>query len=452
MRESVFSSFRDPAGFVFREKGVLRRQINPVYFEEFRLLYESGLHDHLVNGGMMVSSRIRSRTPDAIITEPEEIPLITYPYEWSFSMLKDAALLTLRIQKTANRFGMSLKDASAYNIQFRNGKPILIDTLSLEKLDEEKPWCAYLQFCRHFLAPLLLASYTDFRLCGLLREHVDGIPLDLASRLLPFRTYWEPHVLLHLHLHARMQKKHQKDCGLPRNRSLRQTALQREGVLNHLTSAVSRLKWRVPETEWKDYYTFTNYSDEAFRHKKEIVKHFLEILSPATLWDLGANNGEFTRLAAARGCSCAAFDIDPAAVEKNYRDIRESGESNLLPLLQDLCNPSPAVGWSLRERMSLTERGRPDAVMALALVHHLAISNNLPFTKLADFFAGLSDSLIIEFVPRIDSKVEMLLSSRKDIFSDYNEKNFERAFGRYFRIVECCRVRESMRSLYLMKK
>ena len=277
---------------------------------------------------------------------------------------------------------MSLKDGTAYNIQFRNGKPLLIDTLSFERYPEGQPWVAYRQFCQHFLAPLALASYSDVRLSQLLRVHLDGIPLDLASRLLPLQTRFRFSLLTHLHLHAKAQT-HFADK--PPRRSYRRVSRTAFlGLIENLESCVRALSWSPPKNEWSAYYGSTNYSSEALWHKQQLVAGFLDRMrpKPKMVWDLGANTGLFSRLASNRGMATIAFDQDPACVEENYQVCRQRGEPNILPLLIDLTNPSPNLGWHSRERMSLLERGSPDAILALALIHHLAIANNLPLSLL----------------------------------------------------------------------
>jgi ribosomal protein L11 methylase PrmA len=386
------------------------------------------------------------------VLKPERIPFISYPYEWSFSQLKHAALATLEVQKKSLDRGMSLKDCSAYNIQFRRGKPILIDTLSFERYEEGKPWVAYRQFCQHFLAPLALMSYTNIRLSQLLRVHIDGVPLDLASLLLPLHTRLKFSLLSHIHLHARTQK-HFAHKPVPASRhKLSRPALL--GLIDSLESAVQKLSWRPQGTEWASYYSGTNYGTEAFQHKKQLVAEFLEKMRPPPhiVWDLGANTGLFSRIPSAKGILTISFDVDPACVEQNYLECVKTAEAHILPLLVDLTNPSPSLGWGNQERTSLLDRGPADAVLALALIHHLAISNNVPFHRIAEFFGQTCQSLIIEFVPKSDSQVEVLLSSREDIFTDYTQPAFERAFSQYFVIRGTAKVRQSERTLYWMEK
>ena len=453
----VSSSFRDPSGFVFRRNGVYFRQVNRSYQDEYDLLLRSGLYENLVSDGLLISHReTKARSPEPClaykILQPDPITTISHPYEWCFSQLKDAARITLKIQKRALNRGMSLKDCSAYNIQFQEGHPVLIDTLSFEKYTEGIPWVAYRQFCQHFLAPLALMSHTDVRLSQLLRVYVDGVPLDLASRLLPWRTRAILTLLVHLHLHAAAQKRYAgaRVAEVGGGRRMPKTALL--GLIDNLRRAVEKLSWKPTSTSWVDYYDTHAYAPDTLEHKRMLVDEFLAGVQPKGVWDLGANTGLFSRLASARGIPTVAFDLDPGAVELNYLECISKGEHNLLPLVLDLTNPSPSLGWENRERSSFFERGPVDMVMALALIHHLAISNNVPLADLAAFFGRLSHWLIIEFVPKEDAQVTRLLANREDIFPEYTSEAFERAFSRVFTIHRAEPLRGSGRRIYLMEQ
>lgn len=449
------ASFRDPSGFVFTRDGILYRQVNHAYQEEYERLYSTGLYQDLAGKGLLVQHQeapVPPQEPDLAykVICPERVPFISYPYEWSFSQLKDAALATLEIQQRALEHNMSLKDASAYNIQFLGGRPVLIDTLSFEAYREGEPWIAYRQFCQHFLAPLALMAYRDVRLSQLMRVYIDGVPLDLVSKLLPLRTRLDFNLSMHIHLHAAAQQRYSDKALDPAARARKINRVSILGLIDSLKSAVRKLSWK-PAGEWAEYYQDTNYTPQAIEHKRQVVGNFLERLQPASVWDLGANTGLFSRLASDRGVFTVAFDVDPGAVEKNYQSCKENGEKSLLPLVLDLTNPSPAIGWQNDERMSVFERGPADVVMGLALIHHIAISNNVPLDRLASFFSSLGRFLILEFVPKNDSQVQRLLSTRADIFPDYHAAGFETAFSRYFKILECVDVKDSQRRLYLME-
>ena len=455
-KERLAASFRDPNGFLFQHNGCLYRQVNHSYAPHFDKLMASGLYAQLIDAGLLIP-HVETDGPSpepklaSKIIQPEPVAFISYPYEWSFSQLKDAALTTLRIQQAAMAAGMVLKDASAYNIQFHRGRPLLIDTLSFEIYQEGQPWVAYRQFCQHFLAPLALMAHKDVRLSQLLRVYIDGVPLDLASRLLPWRTKLSFSLLSHIHLHASAQKRYadQPEQGNTQ-RQLSQRSLA--GVIDSLHTAVSKLTWEASGTEWADYYAATNYTDSAADHKAHLVEEYLAQTPAKTVWDLGANTGRYSRIAAAQGLNTVAFDIDPAAVERGYLAVKDAEVANLLPLLLDLTNPSPGLGWHHRERSSLQARANADVVMALALVHHLAIGNNVPLPHIADFLADLAPWLIIEFVSKEDSQVQRLLATREDIFPHYTRAGFESAFSQRYVIHRQKAITDAGRVLYLMER
>ncbi len=453
VNQVVPSSFRDPSGFVFYREGIIYRQVNEIYKDNYDQLIGSGLYKKLVNNNLLISheeveTSYKYNEKAYKVIKPEVVNFISYPYEWCFSQLKNAALATLQIQKHALNHGMTLKDCSAYNIQFINNKPVFIDTLSFEKYQDGSPWVAYKQFCQHFLAPLALAAYKDIRLNKLLQVYLDGIPLDMASELLPSNSMLNYHLYLHLQLHSKAQKKHVMVA--PDKRKVKVSEKSLFGIIDSLETAVKKINWNPHSTYWVDYYDNTNYDSGSFDHKKEVVSEFLDEIKPKKVWDLGANTGVFSRIASSKGIKTLSFDIDPGAVEKNYIACLTENTTNLLPLLIDLTNPSPSLGWANEERMSIAERGPVEMVLALALIHHLAIANNTPLEKISDFFARICKWLIVEFVPKKDSQVERLLSSRVDIFHDYNQQNFELEFGKRFRIKDLVKVNNSDRYLYLM--
>lgn len=453
----IHSSFRDPSGFLFKRNDVVFRQINQKYAAEYSFLMDSGLYHKLIKAGLLIPHTevdISPVEPDVAykVIQPDQVRFISYPYEWSFSQLKDAALATLSIQKRALKLGMSLKDASAYNIQFHNGKPILIDTLSFEIYKEGEPWVAYKQFCQHFLAPLALMAKKDVRLGQMLRIYIDGIPLDLASNLLPFHTRLNLGLMLHIYLHAKAQTRFaEKNLNeSPGKKEMSKQAFL--GLIGSLKNTIKKLTWKPSGTEWGNYYEITNYSDTAFLHKKQLVAEWVKEIHPKQVWDLGANNGTFSRLASEQGAFVVSFDIDPVAVEQNYLQMKTAKEKNILPLLLDLTNPSPAIGWHNRERESFIERAPVEMVFALALIHHLIISNNTPVHTLVNFFNELGKWLLIEYIPKSDIQAQKLLQNRKDIFDQYTQEDFERFFEERYSIHKKEKINDSQRYLYLMGK
>jgi len=456
------SSFRDPSGFLFRDgDSVLLRQVNPHGERDYATLMGSGLYDELTQKAMLVAHEevplSCAATPGAVrVLQPRELSFTFYPYEWCFSQLKQAALLTLDIQRIALEHGMILKDGSAYNVQFDGVEPIFIDTLSFECYSEGQVWPGYSQFCRHFIAPLALMAKCCAELVKLLQVRIDGVDLGLASRLLPGRTVLSPGLFLHVHANARFCKVFSDTSRgerfseqIVRRRVSREALL---GMVGSLKRCVSRLSWTIGDTEWGDYYRHTSYACDAFEKKKAEVKRFLESIRPRTVLDLGANTGVFSRLAAEGGARVWAVDGDPACVEQCYRSCRNDGVDGILPLYVDLSCPTPATGWALGERRSFPDRVASDVVLALALVHHLAIGNNLPLPAIARFLCSLGDWLIIEFVPKSDSQTQRLLRSRVDIFPDYHVGGFRHAFAPHFDTVAETTVGDSGRDLFLMRR
>ncbi|MCB9240008.1 MAG: SAM-dependent methyltransferase [Flavobacteriales bacterium] len=452
MKNKHAASFRDPDGFIFSHNGEIHRQITPRGLTDYKAFMASGLYSTLVGKKYLIPHEEldQSLAGDGLTIKPEQLTFISQPYEWCFAQLKDAALLTLYSQMEALKAGFSLKDATAYNVQFHNGRPVFIDTLSFEPYDEGKPWVAYKQFCQHFLAPLALAAHVDVRSIKLFQNFIDGVPLDLASAMLKGKKRFDLGLLTHIHWHAKTQLKY-ADKQTNSTKSGNVSKMGMLGLIDNLTGAIKKLKWNPAGTEWGDYYSFTNYNDDSFQHKKEIVQSWLSEDGPALVWDLGANDGTFSSLASAQGRKTVAWDIDPIAVEKNYRRSRKDKEANMLPLILDLTNPSPAIGWGHTERQSLEQRGPADTVMALAIIHHLAISNNVPLERIAEYFAKLGKTLIIEFVPKGDSQVNILLATREDIFDQYDESGFEKAFTNYFTILQKEPVRGTKRTMYHLK-
>lgn len=452
-KNALEASFRDPSGFVFKKNAQVYRQVNQSYRDEYDLLMQSGLYLQLKDEHLLIEHHktdIKPDEPGYLVIKPRQLPFISYPYEWSFSALKDAALLTLKIQKAALSYEMSLKDASAYNVQFIDSKPIFIDTLSFEKFNAAKPWVAYRQFCQHFLAPLALMAYNDLYLGSFSKNYIDGIPLDLATHLLPAKTKYKLGLGVHLHMHAKSQATHTDPKIHERRQNFGKTKML--GIIDSLESTVRSLHPPKQKTTWGEYYTFTNYQASAFKNKFKIIDQWIAKLKPKSVWDAGANDASFSRLASKKGIFTLASDIDPIAIEVAYRKNKSENDQNLLPLVIDLTNPSPAIGWANQERDSFISRCNFDLSMCLAFIHHLSIANNLPFSYVAELFYKTSKNLIIEFVPKKDSKAAHLLASREDIFAEYNEAAFEKAFSEFFKIIDKKKVQGSLRILYLMKR
>jgi hypothetical protein len=447
-------SFRDPAGFVYYKDGELNRQVNRVYREHYDQLLSSGLYQELVDAGLLIRHEelsCEAADPELAykVLRPERVEFISYPFEWCFSAFRDAALVCLEIQRRALEHGMTLKDCSGYNIQFHRGRALLIDTLSFE-INRGEAWAGYRQFCEHFLGPLALMSLVDHRLVGLARATVGGVPIDLAARALPWHSRLRWGLGIHLHLHSLLQLRH-GNSQVSANGSGRLKAEAQLGLVDSLQSTIRRLRWKPPRGQWGAYYDEHTYTPEEFQKKARLVKDFLQQSAAATVWDLGANTGYFSNLACELGLTVVAFESDPACVERNYLEAKKRGETRLLPLIQDLFNPTPPFGWRNDERASIFDRGRPDVVLALALVHHLALVGNQPLENLAAFFAQLAPWLVIEFVPEDDPQAQSLRDQRRGIHHPYNRSHFESCMGAHFTILKAEPVSKSGRTLYFMR-
>ncbi|HEY0058603.1 MAG TPA: hypothetical protein VGB56_05675 [Flavisolibacter sp.] len=442
------ASFRDPSGFIFSYDGLIYRQVNLVYRTHYEQLMRGGLYRELVAREWLIPHDVVELPlshPEAYIyLKPEQVPFISYPYEWSFDMLKDAALLTLNIAVAALKYGMTLKDASAYNVQYHKGKMTFIDTLSFEIWDRTKPWSPYRQFCEHFLAPLALMHHTKAPMQGMQLGYPDGIPLPLASALLPWKTKWNLHLYLHIHLNGAVKGNNTS------NKKVTFTEQKMKNILSSLEAAVSPLRLDQKGT-WSDYYSEANERDGYVTNKQAIVENWLERETCKTAFDAGANDGTFSRSLAKKGIAVLSADGDHGAVNSLYKTLK-SAPAPVHPLLFDLANPSPAIGVNNTERSSLTSRLHVDLVMALAVIHHLAIGRNIPFERIAALFAGLGNTLIIEFVPKEDPKVQGMLETKPDVYDWYNEGGFRSAFGKRFNFVREEKVAPSARTLFLLQR
>ncbi len=452
-RARLGSSFRDPSGYVFADKGVLKRTISSSYEPIYRQIQQSGLYDRLITDSLLIPHRElkRSNKRNTLVILPDIVPFISYPYEWCMSQLQDAALLTLKIQGIALTYGFTLKDASAYNIQFYKGKPVLIDTLSFEPYTEGAPWVGYRQFCMHFLMPLLLMNRKSADLGKLFITYLDGIPLPLGSSLLPKTTYLSPSLFAHVHLHAMMEQKNASGAPSKHSRgSLSKDAFVT--LINNLETTIRRLRPRASKSQWSTYTESHSYGQSGYREKQNIVDTIIRRLKVKTALDIGANTGDFSRLCTAHGINSIAIDNDNSCIEKLYQSDKRGGETNCLPLCVDITNPSPAIGWENNERTAFLDRANVDLVLALALIHHIAIGNNVPFDRIAHLMSRLGRYLIIEFVPKTDAMVQQMLNRREDVFANYTKNLFEKEFAVYFRIGSAFPVLNTARVIYLMER
>jgi hypothetical protein len=450
------ASFRDPSGYVIQENGKLLRVINPIYFPQYHQLTNSGFYEKLFKARLLISHEEIDSNQEKITIRPEFIPFITYPYEWSFEMYKHAALHTLKVHRAALSNGFILKDASAYNITFHNGKPVFIDSLSFDFYEEDTPWRAFKQFITHFLGPLLLAKYHGMAMLNLMQNHIDGIPVKTIASLLPFKTKFNSTIYTNIHLLAKLEARYSEDYKAESKISKLSKKAQ-NNIIENLYDFIKKLSVNE-KTEWGDYYTKTNYKDAAFKQKASLIKEWAVALKAKKIVDIGGNDGTFGRELIDMAEIILVSDIDANAVDFNYKQIQKNKETNILPFVCDVLQPAPAIGFNNSERSSLINRLKDlnlDLTMALALIHHITLSGNVPFLKSAEFFASFSENLILEFPTRDDTWVKSLLVRKREFinhFDFYNEENFESAYSNYFEIIKKETISDSQRVLYLLKR
>jgi len=448
------ASYRDPSGFIFEHEGKIYRQVNKSYAASFEQLHNSGLYQQLVSKGDLIAhteTNINiSGSRDWFTTLlPEQLPFISYPYEWCFDQLRDAALLTLSINRSSMEQGMILKDATPYNIQFLHGRPVFIDTLSFDRYEADQPWIAYRQFCENFLFPLYLEHYLGIDCIPWLRNYLDGIPVDTTARLLPWKSKWNLGVRLHVLLQNKIKQAGQGN-GSQKIVFSKQKMLH---LLQHLESIVANIKPGYPsQSNWSNYYEETILGQDYLKEKEKIFMKMLGLLNYSTVADLGANDGHFSTMLAKSSKLVIAIDSDSRCINRLYQRCKTESVKNIVPLVNDLSNPSPSLGFNNKERESLGKRIKADLVVALALIHHLAISKNLPLPMLANYFSSFSPQLIIEFVPKEDEKLKQLLSGRRDIFDHYTKDDFEKSFSDYYTILASETIPGTGRVLYCMKR
>ncbi|MBT3387704.1 MAG: class I SAM-dependent methyltransferase [Desulfobacula sp.] len=452
------ASFRDPSGQIFLRDDKIFRSIYSDGVEDFEAARQNSIYEESIQNGYLIEHTEASLTsaPEGSIycIEHPLIKMITYPWEWSFSMLKDAALLHLDMMDFLIPKGFWLRDANAFNVQCHNGKLLLIDTLSIGKRTENSPWVAYNQFCSHFLAPLAVAAYSDIRTLGLWRANINGYPLDLAARLLPTLKKYSPGLLMHLTMHAHFQKKSQKRQNLKtktttRPRKFNDLALS--GLINSLRKTISKIKINLKSEIWSEYDSIRTYQSDDVIIKTDFVRKIISRLLPETVWDLGGNTGEFSMTAAQGGAFVMSIDGDPACTEFIYQKRRsqKNGE-RILPITMDLANPSPSLGWESEERKSLTARGPADLVLSLALIHHLVFSSNIPLNRIAKWFAAIGKYCIVEYMPLDDPMVKTLTENRTE-HHPYSLEAFKSAFGIFFTELESMQLNNN-RILFFFKR
>jgi hypothetical protein len=434
------------------------RVLSAAGLDDWRALVESSLWRELQDEQLVVATEEADldAPPDLLAGEAagvlrhERVPLVSYPYEWPFSMLKDAALLQLELNRRALRAGLALKDATPYNVQWRGTRPVFIDVGSFERLRPEEPWAGYRQFCALFLYPLMLQAYKDLPFHAALRGSLDGIaPRDARAALAGER--FRKGVLSNVVLHARLESRYAGADGRELKREMRRAGFSTELLaanFDKLEKLVRGLEWKAGETAWTGYGQDNTYDDAAAASKAEFVREAAARRRSRLTWDVGCNDGRYARIAAESADLVVAFDADHATVDALYRRLRDEGREDVLPLVMSVTDPSPDLGWRGRERASLERRGTPELALCLAVVHHVCITGNVPVRELLDWLRSLDTALVIEFPDRTDPMVQRLLGGKRDGSNpDYDRAFFERALGERFAIDRSVPLTET-RTLY----
>jgi len=457
-------SFRDRDGRIYRLGDRVLRGISQSALEDFQKLQTARFYTRFLDKGQLVESRVLNpeevpfsgdiRQEWAAFLEHSRIPVISYPYEWTFGMLRDAALLQLELVEASIIEDMTLKDASPYNIQFVSGKPVFIDILSFETLQPGAPWSGYRQFCEMYLFPLMLQAYKGVHFQPMMRSAIDGVGLQTAGRLFGFRDRFRPGVLTHVWLQAKLDTRFGSTSQNVRS-ELKSAGFNKELILANvrkMKKLVKKLSWRGEGSEWGSYEEFHNYSESDHQLKEAFIGECVEASKASLVWDIGCNTGQFSKIAARTAGNVIAMDLDHFAVERLYRETRQDGTDHILTLVQNIADPSPDWGWRNSERTDLQSRARPDLVLCLALIHHIVISANIPLGEFVGWLADTSDQVIIEYVSRSDDKVEALLRNKEDKYSDYSRQNLESNLQQHYAIVRQLPLESGNRFLYWCAK
>lgn len=456
-------SFRDREGRVFRVGDQVFRGLSDTAKTEWEDLSQTDFYRELVGDGKLVStelldpSRLNEAMPFAkdwaAVVSHETIPFISYPYEWTFSMLKDAALLHLDILTAALEEDMICKDSSSYNVQWRGVAPVFIDIASFQKLEQGESWTGYLQFCELFLYPLILQAHRKIPFQPWLRGSIDGIKVNDIDSMFGWTHFTRPGVLAHVKLQAMFQRRF---GNTKRNvkEDVKKSGFSKKLIkdnLNSLTRIVNKLEPRKSDSVWVNYQNENTYTDEETREKKEFVESIAAIRRWGLVWDIGSNTGTYSRIAASHAHYVIAMDADCDTVDRLYRVLSTEKYTNITPLVMDIKDPSPNRGWRGRERKSISDRGNPELVLCLAVLHHIVIGANIPMSEFISWLAELGASVVIEFINKEDSMVQQLLRNKDDNYDDYEQKYFEKCLGDHFQVVKRKELQNGTRTLYFVQ-
>lgn len=467
-------SFKDPAGGVFFYKKKVYRSVSEDSAKFYQDFVSSDLFNELVSEKLFVSSNRVELDNDSTIVEKygckkeyfehDLIEFLSYPFEWSHSMLIDAGIHTLDLQERLLRKNLSLKDATPYNIQYNFSKPLFIDLCSVENVSKNGIWIAFNQFCQTFLYPLLMSEFGVCSLNSIFLSHMDGLTLDEAFGALKFRPFWKRGLIIDYFFPSIFLKlKHYKILNIGKKTTYTQrtvgnsTQIQLHTV-KRLKKGLLKISSKKNNSEWIDYTRSCSYNDEEYSVKQEFIESFLHKFLPSNVLDLGCNTGDFSIMAAKHGCKVISLDSDHECVNYLYNTSKEAN-FKILPLCINIANPSPSIGWLNNERPSFLERisGKFDCVFALALIHHLIITNRIPLIEVFHLLKNFtSNYIVIEYVGKEDKKFKELLFNRTENYDDFDIYQFEKTASIYFSIqkkVDIINQEKNIeRCLYLMKK
>jgi SAM-dependent methyltransferase len=453
-------SFRDPDSRVVRSEGRVFRVLSERGLADWRALSASPLLAQLVDERKLIGTREAGSVelgatglygPVAGVLEHDVVPFVSYPYEWTFGMLRAAALLQLELVRRSVEAGWMLKDSSPYNVQFVGARPVFVDVGSFEPLRDGEPWAGYRQFCMLFLYPLMVHAWKNVPFQPRLRGAIDGISPAEARNLLSGRDLFHRGVLTNVVLHNRLERRYATSTRDVKG-ELRRAGFRKELIVanvGRLERLVSRLRPRRSDSTWSDYGLTTTYSDEDAERKRRFVADAVRAESPRLVWDVGANEGRHSRDAAATAGYVVAMDADAVVADRLYAELEEERSEKILPLVVNVVDPSPGLGWRGLERQPLPERGRPDLTLCLALLHHVSISGNVPIASFLDWLRDLGGAIVIEFPTPEDPMVSRLLArKRPHDHPDYRRDWFERSLEERFDVLESAELGAGSRVLY----
>ncbi|HDP34244.1 MAG TPA: class I SAM-dependent methyltransferase [Candidatus Hydrogenedentes bacterium] len=453
-------SFRDRNNQVYLLGNRVLRGLSEKALENWRHFEQSKVYRRYAASGNIVASRVIDDSAArqlvaaddrwAACLEHVRVPFINYSYEWCFEMLKDAALLHLELMENGLCDNLILKDASAFNIQFVGAQPVFIDIPSFEQYVPGTPWVGFRQFCQHFLYPLMLQSYKRVSFRPWLRGNVDGISPEECSRLMSLRDMLRPGVFSLVYLQSKLVAA----LGNAKTSMLDETRDSEFGKeiifanIKKLRRIIRKLDWSPPRSEWSEYESTHSYDAACFNRKSAFVRKAAAQRHRQSAWDIGCNTGHFSRILAEGSDYVVAMDVDELAVQRFYHELKQEKNRNILPLVCDVTNPSPRLGWRCEERLSLLDRETPALVLCLALVHHLVITGNIPLVQVMDWLATFKCEVVIEMLTKKDPMVQKLLLNKTDQYPEFTVEGFEAIAARYFVTQEKEEIMPDRRFLY----